>query len=75
MLLFGVKDVFMGVAIWSATLAGTRRSAGLILLAAGAAAGVDGWVVKQEAGTGEWGHWGYGSVMGVLGAVMAGLLG
>jgi hypothetical protein len=31
--------------------------------------------VKGEAGTNEWNHWGYGSMMGVIGCVMAGLLG
>lgn len=75
MVLYGAKDVFMAVAIYVSTWYGTRRSAGLVLVAAAACAGVDGWVVKSEAGQGEWGHWGYGSVMGGLGVVMAGGLG
>ncbi|KAJ4985936.1 alpha beta hydrolase fold-3 domain protein [Stagonosporopsis vannaccii] len=75
MVLYGAKDLFIGAAILSSTWAGTRRSAGLVTLAAAACAGVDGWVVKQEAGTGEWNHWGYGGVMGLVGLVMAGLLG
>lgn len=75
MVLYGVKDVFMAAAIWSATWTGTRRSAGLVLLAAGLAAGVDGWVVKTEAGEGEWAHWGYGCLVALLGLVMGGLFG
>jgi hypothetical protein len=75
MILYGAKDVFIAAAIFASTWYGTRRSAGLIMLAAGVCAGVDGYIVKGEAGTNEWNHWGYGSMMGVIGCVMAGLLG
>jgi hypothetical protein len=75
MVLYGAKDVFIAIAIFASTWFGTRKSAGMILIAGGACAGVDGWVVKQEAGTNEWNHWGYGSVMVGLGAVMMGFLG
>ncbi|KAF1917847.1 hypothetical protein BDU57DRAFT_178508 [Ampelomyces quisqualis] len=75
MVLYGAKDVFMAVAIFASTWFGTRKSAGLILMAGGACAGVDGWVVKSEAGTNEWNHWGYGGMMAGVGAVMTGLLG
>jgi hypothetical protein len=75
MVLFGAKDLFMAAAILASTWFGTRRSAGLVLVAGAACAGVDGYVVGQEAGTNEWNHWGYGSMMGVFGLVMAGLLG
>jgi hypothetical protein len=72
MILYGAKDIFMAVAIFASTWFGTKKSAGLVLLAASACAGVDGFVVGKEAGTREWNHWGYGSMMGVLGAVMTG---
>ncbi|KAI8943777.1 hypothetical protein NX059_001752 [Plenodomus lindquistii] len=75
MVLFGAKDLFLGAAIFISTWFGTRRSAGLILVAASACAGVDGYVVGNEAGENHWNHWGYGSVMGIVGLVMAGLLG
>ncbi|KAH6642676.1 hypothetical protein C7974DRAFT_431075 [Boeremia exigua] len=42
MVLYGAKDVFIAAAIYSSTWFGTRRSAGLIMLAAGFCAGVDG---------------------------------
>ncbi|KAF1844792.1 uncharacterized protein K460DRAFT_365756 [Cucurbitaria berberidis CBS 394.84] len=75
MILYGAKDLFIAAAIFASTWYGTRKSAGLVLMAASACAGVDGYVVGKEAGTNHWNHWGYGSVMGVLGVVMTGLLG
>ncbi|KAH9883083.1 hypothetical protein J1614_000453 [Plenodomus biglobosus] len=75
MVLYGAKDIFLSAAIFTSTWFGTRRSAGLILMAAGACAGVDGYVVGNEAGANHWNHWGYGGVMAVVGTVMVGLLG
>lgn len=75
MVLYGAKDVFVAVAIFATTWYGTRRSAGLVLVAAGACGGVDGWVVGKEAGMGEWNHWGYAIVMVVLGCAMMGVVG
>ena len=75
MILYGAKDLFMGFAIFASTWLGTRRSAGLILMAAAASAGVDGFIVNKMTGGGEWNHWGYGSMMGLLGLVMSGFLG
>jgi hypothetical protein len=75
MVLYGAKDVFLAAAILASTWFGTRRSAGLILMAAAVCAAVDGYVVGEEAGTNSWNHWGYGSVMGIVGAFMADLVG
>ena len=75
MILYGAKDVFVGVAIAATTWFGTRRSAGVVLVAAGLCAGVDGGVVKSEAGKGAGNHWGYGGFMGVLGGVVGGVVG
>lgn len=75
MVLYGAKDVFMATAIFASTWYGTRKSAGMVLMAASACAGVDGYVVGRQAGAGEWNHWGYGAVVGVLGCVMSGMLG
>lgn len=74
-ILYGAKDLFMGVAIFASAWLGTRKSLGVILLAAGASAGIDGWVVNATVGHGEWNHWGYGSVISLLGTVSLGLLG
>ncbi|KAH8701197.1 hypothetical protein GQ44DRAFT_717963 [Phaeosphaeriaceae sp. PMI808] len=75
MVLYGAKDVFIAAAIFASTWFGTRRSAGMIMIAGGACAGVDGWVVKKEAGTNEWNHWGYGSIMVLVGMAMMGVMG
>jgi len=75
MVLYGAKDMFMAVAILGSTWFGTRKSAGLVVLAGGLCAGVDGWVVKAQAGTGEWNHWGYGGVMVGVGLAMLGVMG
>lgn len=73
--LYGAKDLFMATAIYAAAWLGTRKSLGVILIAASACAGIDGLVVNQAVGHGEWNHWGYGSMIGALGAVSMGLLG
>lgn len=75
MILYGAKDLFLAASIFASTWFGTRKSAGLVLVAASACAGVDGYVVGQEAGTNHMNHWGYGGVMGLVGLVMTGLLG
>ncbi|KAF2660956.1 hypothetical protein K491DRAFT_687772 [Lophiostoma macrostomum CBS 122681] len=73
--LYGAKDLFMGVSIYSAAYLGTRKSLGVILLMASVCAGIDGIVVKAHVGHGEWNHWGYGSAIGVTGLLALGLLG
>ncbi|KAF2266508.1 hypothetical protein CC78DRAFT_531621 [Lojkania enalia] len=73
--LFGAKDLFMAVAIYSAAYFGSRKTLGIVLVMAGFCAGVDGYVVKRHTGTGEWNHWGYGSVITVVGALTLGVLG
>lgn len=73
LILFGAKDMFVGVSIWAAILAGNRKIAGINVLALGLCAALDGWVVKNSKGAvpgGEWGHWGYGSVALGVGAAM-----
>ena len=74
MVVYGARDVFMGVSLYAAAWAGDRKTLGLITLAGSAVAFVDG-VVCWQAGQGEWNHWGYGSALVMLGAVMMGLLG
>ncbi|KAF2807398.1 uncharacterized protein BDZ99DRAFT_573231 [Mytilinidion resinicola] len=83
LVIYGARDIFMGIAILAAATFGDRegRALGWIMAAAGAVAGVDGWVVRgfEAAGGnggargGEWGHWGYAPVLGVVGGVLVGL--
>ncbi|PVI03887.1 hypothetical protein DM02DRAFT_652121 [Periconia macrospinosa] len=73
MILFGAKDLFVGVSIWAATLAGNRRLMGVNMTALGLCAALDGWVVKRSEGVSpgaEWGHWGYGSVVLGVGSAL-----
>lgn len=71
LIVYGVRDIFMGVAIFAAAYFGTTPALGWILFAAGGCAGVDGWVCKTFAGQGEMSHWGYGPVVAILGLVLA----
>ncbi|KAF3034786.1 hypothetical protein E8E12_003267 [Didymella heteroderae] len=48
MVLYGAKDVFIAAAIFASTWFGTRKSAGCILVAAAACAGVDGLLRNER---------------------------
>ena len=69
---YGVRDIYMGAAMYAAALYGTRQALGWIVVAAGGVAGVDGVVCKFMVGKGEMNHWGYAPVMIVLGGVLLG---
>lgn len=67
---YGVRDIFMGVAVWAAALFGSRKALGIITIALGCVAGVDGAVCKWVVGKGEWNHWGYAPLGIAFGAVI-----
>ncbi len=69
---YGVRDIFMGAAIYAAALFGTRQALGWIVIAAGSVAATDGAVCKFMVGKGEMNHWSYAPVLVVLGGVMVG---
>ena len=71
MVVYGVRDIFMAVAIYAAAYFGSRRALGWITMSVGAVAFADGVVCKVYAGTGEWGHWGYAPVLTLMGAILA----
>ncbi|KAF2443628.1 hypothetical protein P171DRAFT_486351 [Karstenula rhodostoma CBS 690.94] len=75
MILFGAKDLFVGASILAATWLGNRKVAGVLLVLGSGCAAVDGWVVGGFTGEGEWNHWGYGMGMGLVGVLMAGVVG
>lgn len=85
MIIYGARDIFMGLAIYSAAYFGgnneknshekrkaKNKALGWILIAGSGVAFVDGGVCKSIVGKGEWNHWGYAPV---LAAVGLGLLG
>lgn len=70
MIIYGVRDIFIGVALLSATFSGSRKVLGWNLLGFAGAAFADGLVCKMN-GHGECNHWGYGSIVAILGLLSA----
>ncbi|KAL3474073.1 hypothetical protein BJX99DRAFT_232364 [Aspergillus californicus] len=69
---YGVRDIFMGCAIYIASAYGTRQSLGLTILAFSAVAFADG-LICWGWGKGEWGHWSYAPIMTAVGAALMGI--
>lgn len=69
MVVYGARDIFMGVAIYAAALAGTRTSLAWTLLAASGVAMVDGAACFAH-GQGHWNHWGYAPMITAVGALL-----
>ena len=67
---YGVRDIFMGLAIYAMAYLGNRKSLGCIVILSAAVGIADGVVCKIFVGTGEWNHWAYAPVLGLLGAMM-----
>ncbi|KAF7590358.1 hypothetical protein BBP40_002961 [Aspergillus hancockii] len=74
MIVYGARDVFMGIALLSALFFGHPKSAGWILIATSLVAYVDGYVCWTH-GKGEWNHWGYAPVITGVGALFLGAFG
>jgi hypothetical protein len=73
MVIYGARDIFMGLAIYSTAYFGNRKALGWILIAASAVAFVDGAVCRAQ-GKGEWNHWGYAPMLTAVGSVLLGVL-
>lgn len=73
MVIYGARDIFMGLAIYAATYFGDRKALGWILVAGSGVAFVDGAVCRGY-GRGEWNHWGYAPVITAVGSVLLGVL-
>lgn len=74
MVIYGARDIFMGLAIYSASFFGNRKTLGCILVAASGVAFVDGAVSRDQIGKGEWNHWGYAPVVATVGCMLLGAL-
>ncbi|KAL8797711.1 MAG: hypothetical protein Q9195_000063 [Heterodermia aff. obscurata] len=72
--LYAVRDIFMGLAIYAATYFGDRRALGWILIAGSGVAFADGAVCKGQIGKGEWNHWGYAPMLSIVGTLLLGVL-
>jgi hypothetical protein len=73
MVIYGVRDIFMGLAMYSAAYFGNRKALGWILIAGSGVAFADG-VVCWNQGKGEWNHWGYAPMLTVVGSLLLGIL-
>jgi len=74
MVVYGARDIFMGLAIYAAAYFGDRKSLGWMLIAGSGVAFVDGYVCKAYTGNGEWNHWGYAPMLTAVGSLLLGLL-
>jgi hypothetical protein len=74
-IVYGVRDIFMGLAIYIAAFLANRKALGAMLVAASAVAFTDGAVSIAHIGGGQWNHWGYAPVMGLVGILLLGILG
>jgi len=73
MIIYGVRDIFMGLAMYSTAYFGNRKALGWILIAGSAVAFADGAVCWNQ-GKGEWNHWGYAPMLTVVGSLLLGIL-
>ncbi|KAL4950918.1 hypothetical protein BDW69DRAFT_171123 [Aspergillus filifer] len=69
---YGVRDIFWGLAIWIAAAYGNQKTAGWTLIAASGVAFADGYICYTW-GHGQWGHWSYAPMFTALGAAFLGL--
>ena len=70
--LYAIRDLFMGMAVYAAAYFGDRKTLGFLLLAGGLVAVMDGVVCKDQAGKGEWNHWGYAPIVTAVGSMLLG---
>ena len=74
MAICGVRDIFMGLAIYLAVYFRDRKSLGCLLIAGSCVAFVDGVVCRTQVGKGEWNHWGYAPVLTAVGILLLGVM-
>lgn len=71
MAIYGIRDIFMGAAIYTALYLGTRSTLGWLLIGASTVAYADGTVCWTH-GEGQWNHWGYAPVLTLVGSLLLG---
>ncbi|KNG89302.1 aflNa/ hypD/ hypothetical protein [Aspergillus nomiae NRRL 13137] len=73
MYVYGVRDIYIGLSVYVASIFGTPKSLGWTLLAFSAVAFADG-AICWSWGHGEWGHWSYAPIVALIGTALSGLL-
>ena len=71
MIIYGIRDVFMGVALYATAYYRATKACGWMLLACSAVAFTDGYVCWMQ-GKGQWTHWNYAPFLTVFGCLMLG---
>lgn len=69
--MYGGRDIALGLMTLAVWARGDRRTLGYTMLASLPIALVDGFVSRDQIGSGEWGHWVF---VGIGGALAAGCL-
>lgn len=72
MAVYGIRNIFIGFAVYAASFLGTSRSLGWTLIGASAVAFGDGAICWTH-GHGQWGHWQYAPMFTLLGGVVLGV--
>jgi hypothetical protein len=74
MIVYGARDIFMGIAIYAAAYFAHPKALGWIMVAGSAVAFVDGAVVyNSPVAHGEMNHWGYAPILGAVGVILLGI--
>ncbi|KAJ9151511.1 hypothetical protein NKR19_g4915 [Coniochaeta hoffmannii] len=69
---YGVRDIFMGLALYSAAIWGSKKSLGWTMIAASGVAFADGYICYLH-GQGQMNHWGYAPILTAVGALLTGI--
>lgn len=71
--IYGVRDVYMGVVIYIAACFGDRKTLGWIVVATSCVALADGAICWIQQGKGQWNHWSYAPMLVGLGSLLLGV--
>ena len=70
--IYGVRDVYMGIVIYIAAYFGDSKTLGWIVIASSCVAFADGAICWIQQGKGQWNHWGYVLMLIGLGSLLLG---
>ncbi|GAA6007738.1 hypothetical protein JCM10207_004857 [Rhodosporidiobolus poonsookiae] len=68
--IYGARDIFMGLALFAAAAYNARKPLGWITVAVAAVAGVDGYACVLAKTGEQMAHWGYAPLLAVLGLAL-----
>lgn len=74
MYVYGVRDIFMGLAVYSVAYFGDRKALGWIAIAGSGVDYADGLTCWALVGKGYWSRWGFAPIMTAVGVLLLGAL-